>query len=180
MKTIRQFADRNKGLFSVLAILIAALLLYGIGPIRFCFVPTGSMEPNIPTWSLCIINIRTPYESIEEGDIVVYHRKSDGLRIIHRVIGSADGAFVTKGDANRIDDGPSVTPDNFFGKYLFHIPGIGKPLSLAKTPAGIAVTAAVFLGLLIWLAADDRRERERKRKQEHQEGQEQNVSASRQ
>ncbi len=178
MKTIPHFAYRNKGLFSVLAILIAVLLLYAIGPIRFCFVPTGSMEPNIPTWSLCVVNVRTPYESIGENDVVVYVRKSDGMRIIHRVIEITNDALVTKGDANRIDDGPSVTPDNLYGKYLFHIPGIGKPLSLLKTPAGIAITAALFLGLMVWLAADDRRERERR--QEKQEGQESHVSASRQ
>lgn len=180
MKALRLFADKHKGLLSVLGILIAALLLYGIGPIRLCFVPTGSMEPNIPTWSLCIIHVRAPYESIGEGDIVVYKRKSDGLRIIHRVIGFTDDAIVTKGDANRIDDGPSVTPENLYGKYLFHIPGVGKPLSLMKTPAGIAVTAAVVLGLLFWLAADETRGRDRKRTQKKQEGQDPDVSASRQ
>ena len=172
MKTIRKIIENNKGLFSVLAILIVILLIYAIGPIRFCFVPTGSMEPNIPTWSFCVLNVRVPYEDIQIGDIVVYNRKSDGMRIIHRVVEITDDALVTKGDANHIDDGPSVTPDNLFGKYLFHIPGIGKPLAMMKTPAGIAVTAVIVVGLLVWMMKDDRREREKKLEKEQQDGQE--------
>lgn len=155
---LRDFAKNNRGLLTTLATLAVVLLVYLIGPIRLCFVPSGSMEPNIPTWSLCVINARTPYEAIEVGDVVVYNRRSDNLRIIHRVIEITDGAMVTKGDANQVSDGPSVTPDNLYGKYLFHIPGVGRVLYLAKTPVGIAVTAVVIVALLLWLAADDRRE----------------------
>ncbi len=168
MKTIRSFAQKNKSLISVFSVLIILLLIYVAGPIRLCFVPSGSMEPNVPTWSLCFINQWTPYEDIEVGDIVVYTRKSDGLRIIHRVIENTGNALVTKGDANRIDDGPSVTPDNLYGKYLFHIPGIGKPLAKMKTPAGIAVTAVIVVGLVFWMAADEKRER--KKGQSEEEG----------
>ena len=158
---LRDFAKNNRGLLTTLATLAVVLLVYLIGPIRLCFVPSGSMEPNIPTWSLCVINARTPYEAIEVGDVVVYNRRSDNLRIIHRVIEITDGAMVTKGDANQVSDGPSVTPDNLYGKYLFHIPGVGRVLYLAKTPVGIAVTAVVIVALLLWLVADDRRERKR-------------------
>ena len=102
---------------------------------------------------------------IEVGDVVVYNRRSDNLRIIHRVIEITDGAMVTKGDANQVSDGPSVTPDNLYGKYLFHLPGVGRVLYLAKTPVGIAVTAVVIVALLLWLVADDRRERKRGRQE---------------
>ena len=162
---LRDFAKNNRGLLTTLATLAVVLLVYLIGPIRLCFVPSGSMEPNIPTWSLCVINARTPYEAIEVGDVVVYNRRSDNLRIIHRVIEITDGAMVTKGDANQVSDGPSVTPDNLYGKYLFHIPGVGRVLYLAKTPVGIAVSAVVIVALLLWLVADDRRERKRGRQE---------------
>ena len=140
----------------LLPILILLILGFNfLGPFRMCAVPTGSMEPNIPTWSLCLVNVKTPYEEIKEGDIVVYVRKSDGLRIIHRVIAVTDAGMVTKGDANSIDDGLSVTPDNLFGKYLFHIPQLGRLPMLIRTPAGIAVVAALAIGLLVWSVADD-------------------------
>ena len=161
MSKLRTFAQKNRNLLRTVAIVAAVLLLYLIGPIRLCFVPSGSMEPNVPTWSLCVINARTPYEDIEVGDIVVYTRQRDGLRIIHRVVEIRDDALVTKGDANQIDDGPSVTPDNLYGKYLFHIPGVGRVLYLARTPVGIAITAAIVLALLFWTAADDKREKNR-------------------
>ena len=126
-----------------LLILLVLLAFNFLGPFRMCAVPTGSMEPNIPTWSLCFINVKTPYEDLKTGDIVVYERSSDGLRIIHRVIAVTDEGLVTKGDANSIADGLSVTPENYFGKYLFHIPQLGRLPVLIRTPAGIAVVAAL-------------------------------------
>ena len=136
---------------------IIILLILGfnfLGPFRMCAVPTGSMEPNIPTWSLCLINVKVPYEELQTGDIVVYNRKSDGLRIIHRVIEIRDEGIVTKGDANSIDDGLSVSPENYFGRYIFHIPQLGRLPMLIRTPAGIAVVAVIAVGLLVWSMAD--------------------------
>jgi len=146
-------ALKGKLVFPVILLLLIAFNF--LGPFRMCAVPTGSMEPNIPTWSLCLVNVKTPYEEIQEGDVVVYERKSDGLRIIHRVIAITDAGMVTKGDANHIDDGLSVTPENYFGKYLFHIPQLGRLPVLIRTPAGIAVVAVVAIGLFVWSLADD-------------------------
>lgn len=65
---------------------MSAIILFGlISGIRLCAVVSGSMEPNLPTWSLCVISTRTPYDKIQTGDIVVYNRRSDDTRIIHRV-----------------------------------------------------------------------------------------------
>ena len=169
MKTNKTAHRKYKDFLSILAVPVIFLLLYLILPYRLCFVPSGSMEPNIPTWSLCVINVRIPYEDIELGDVVVYSRHSDGTRIIHRVIEIRENALVTKGDANRSDDGPSVTPDNLYGKYLFHIPWIGKPLYYAKTPAGIAVTAGLILVLLFLSLRDGKQKPE----EDDGEGQEQ-------
>jgi signal peptidase I len=152
---------KGKLLLPIIIILIVGFNF--LGPFRLCAVPTGSMEPNIPTWSLCLVNVKTPYEDIETGDIVVYERKSDGLRIIHRVIAITDAGMVTKGDANSIDDGVSVTPDNLFGKYLGHIPQLGRLPMLIRTPAGIAVIAVLAIGLLVWSVADDAKALKRKR-----------------
>ena len=144
-------------------LLLAALIAcYLFGPLRFCYVPSGSMEPNLPTWSFCVVNRWRPYETVAEGDIVVYLRMSDGMRIIHRVIAVTDEGLITKGDANRADDGVSVHPANYVGTYLFHIPLLGKAVALAKTRVGRIVMAAVLLSVLLWMAADDRRERTEK------------------
>ena len=131
-------------------VLIVFLAVYFLGPFRLCSVVSGSMEPNLPTWSLCVINVKVPYEEIEVGDIVVYNRMSDGKRIIHRVKEITDEGMITKGDANKTDDGVSVTKtaENLFGKYLFHVPKLGKLSKILRSPAGIAVVCVLIVVLL--------------------------------
>ena len=161
---------RYRGTFSVLIILAVLIVCYLLGPLRFCYVPSGSMEPNLPTWSFCVVSRWAPYEKIKEGDIVVYDRVSDGLRIIHRVIAVTDGGLVTKGDANRVDDGVSVNEFNYFGKYLFHVPLVGKAVALAKTRAGLAVLGALFLAVIVWMVSDDARDRKKEKESPRREG----------
>ena len=169
MEQKESFFHKNKGLLSPILMVVVLLAAYFIGPFRLVAVVSGSMEPTIPTWSLCVINIRRPYEKIQVGDVIVYLRRSDGALIIHRVIEKTDVGMITKGDANRIDDGVSTAEDNYFGVSLFHIPGVGKLAMKGRTPAGIAVIAVVFAGILVWSAADERRER--RKKEETQEEQ---------
>ena len=109
----------------VLVMMFVLMLLGLIGGIRPCSVISGSMEPNLPTWSLCVIDTRISYDEIQTGDIVVYNRRSDGMRIIHRVIEITPEGMVTKGDANSVSDGLSVGRDNLYGKSFFHIPYLG-------------------------------------------------------
>ena len=149
-------------------LLIVAVLLgaYFIGPFRLVAVVSGSMEPTIPTGSLCLVNIRRPYAQIEEGDVIVYVRKSDGLRIIHRVVAVSDAGLVTRGDANSIDDGLSTTAENYYGTSLFHIPVLGKLAMKAKTPVGLAIIGAALIAVIVWPA-----EGKKKKPQEDQEAQ---------
>ena len=107
MKSFAEFWKSNS-LLSPIVIVLVLLALYFILPFRLVSVVSGSMEPTIPTGSLCIVNIRRPYEKVEEGDVIVYVRKYDGLRIIHRVIEVTDEGLVTKGDHNQISDGLST------------------------------------------------------------------------
>ena len=149
-------------------LLIVAVLLgaYFIGPFRLVAVVSGSMEPTIPTGSLCLVNIRRPYAQIEEGDVIVYVRKSDGLRIIHRVVAVSDAGLVTRGDANSIDDGLSTTAENYYGTSLFHIPVLGKLAMKAKTPVGLAIIGVALIAVIVWPA-----EGKKKKPQEDQEAQ---------
>lgn len=132
---------------SVVLLVFAVLLLFGmISGLRLCSVVSGSMEPNIPTWSLCVVNTRASYDSIEVGDVVVYSR-SDGKRIIHRVIEITPEGMITKGDANYSDDGVSVTRENLVGKTLLHIPYLGYCGKIMQYPIA-RITAAAFVILV--------------------------------
>ena len=159
---MKSFADywKSSSLFSPIVIVLVLLALYFILPFRLVSVVSGSMEPTIPTGSLCIVNIRRPSEAVEVGDVIVYVRKSDGLRIIHRVVSVTDAGLVTQGDANRIDDGLSTTAENYFGTSLVHIPGVGKIAMKARTPAGLAIIGAALVAVVIWTAAGDKKQKQ--------------------
>jgi len=155
----QSFFRRHGGLLSLIVMVAVVLGLYFLTGLRPCAVVSGSMEPTIPTWSLCLVNTKTPYEDVEEDDIVVYIRGSDGKRIIHRAIELTDDGFVMQGDNNAVEDPELVTEDNYYGRYLFHVPYLGKLPMLIRTPVGIAVCAGVFIVLLILTLVDDRRGR---------------------
>ena len=129
---------------AIIIVLIAVVLISGIRP---CVVLSGSMEPAIPTWSLCFVDTRVSYDDIVLGDVVVYDRRADDRRIIHRVVKIEDEGITTKGDANLITDGVSVGRDNLYGKELFHIPYIGYICRFAKNPF-VLIALAVIIVLL--------------------------------
>lgn len=128
---------KNKKMNSSTLALIMAFVFMMLGlicGIRPCSVISGSMEPNLPTWSLCFIDTRISYDEIQTGDIVVYNRRSDDMRIIHRVIEITSEGMITKGDANSVSDGFSVGRDNLYGKSLFYIPYLGYWGRFAQKP----------------------------------------------
>lgn len=127
------------------ALVVGILFVLGIRPF---VVVSGSMVPTLPINSVCFVNTNTDYEDIEVGDIIIYRRFSDDLRVIHRVIAITDEGLETKGDANAVSDGISTTADNLVGKMLICIPALGAFITWARTPAGIAVLAVVILLLL--------------------------------
>ena len=148
------------GFFGWLA--LGLLLVVGGGllsGLRLCSVVSGSMEPTIPTWSMCVIDTHADYEDLAEGDVIVYYRAADGARIIHRIIAIYPEGIVTKGDANSIDDGLSVTKNNYYAKSLFHVPYLGGISQKLRTPEGICVIAAIAFILIISSLVDLRKEK---------------------
>ena len=146
------------GFFGWLA--LGLLLVVGGGllsGLRLCSVVSGSMEPTIPTWSMCVINTRTDYDDLAVGDVIVYYRAADGARIIHRIIAIYPEGIVTKGDANSVDDGLSVTRNNYYAKSLFHIPHLGGVSQKLSTPEGVCAIAAIAFILIISSLVDMRK-----------------------
>ena len=151
-KACRQKKSGTSNHFVLIWLLMSATIILGlISGIRPCAVISGSMEPNLPTWSLCFVNTRASYDSIQTGDIVVFYRRSDHTRIIHRVIQIEADGMVTKGDANPVSDGLSVGRDNLYGKSLFHIPYLGYVSKLTQNPI---VKPMIILCLAALIATD--------------------------
>ena len=139
----------HRSIFIILGIIAAITLLALATGLRLCIVQTSSMEPTIPTYSVCLVTTRVSYDDLSVGDIVVYTRASDGEQIVHRVMDITDTGAITRGDANRNDDGVSVTADNLYARYIAHIPYLGHVYNLVRSPIGIAMIAALVIALIV-------------------------------
>lgn len=130
----------------VLLVILGFALVSGL---RLCPVQSGSMEPEIPTYSMCLISTRYNYDTLTEGDIVVYDRPYDHMQVVHRIIAVLPDGIITKGDANPVDDGILLTEGDIYGVYLGHIPGVGRIVNIIRMPVGIGIILAIVVLLLI-------------------------------
>ncbi len=83
-------------------------------------VVTGSMEPSIHTGDYIKVETTDPSE-LKEGDIITFWSQDEGIEgllVTHRIVEvNEDGSFVTRGDANPIEDSTTVTADRILGRY---------------------------------------------------------------
>lgn len=108
----------------ILYIVILVGLIYGI-PKGLAYVlkteypmasiTSGSMWPSLKRGDLILIKGIDGKEEIKVGDIVVY--KNPKGFTIHRVIEMNEETFVTKGDANNVNDNP-VEYNQIIGKIV--------------------------------------------------------------
>lgn len=98
-------------------------------------VVSGSMEPEISVGSLVLVEAAAP-ETIAEGTVIAF--RSGGAVVVHRVIQNklVEGAFVTKGDANPIEDRKEVPYDQLIGSVAYHIPAAGQLLAVCGSMIG--------------------------------------------
>jgi signal peptidase I len=145
--------------------LMLFLFLAGVKPY---VVKSGSMEPALSTGSLCWINHHAAYEEVQEGDLVAF-QTSLGQKVVHRVIRVTEQGLETKGDANEVSDGISVTEENYLGKEVGAIPKLGYVFAALLTArgkilAGTAVACLVILG--IFLGGENKGEKRKGRPEE--------------
>ena len=100
----------------------------------FC-VETGSMSPEIPQYSVIYVKDAVP-EDVLANDIIAF--STGESVVVHRVVQNrvVEGKFITKGDANPIDDPEPVPYRYLIGKLTFHIPVIGRFLALYTSNIG--------------------------------------------
>ena len=83
-------------------------------------VVTGSMEPSLHVGDFIVIE-KTDPDELAEGDIIsFYSEQSDiyGMLVTHRIVGrDADGTFITRGDANPVEDRVNANPDKIVGRF---------------------------------------------------------------
>jgi signal peptidase len=125
---------------TVLVVCFVALLLFGVSATgwKALAVPTGSMRPAIPPGSLVLVR-RVSIASLKVGDVITYiNPVNPKTTLSHRIVKKylLDGkvpAFVTKGDANKVNDIP-ITAGSIEGQVIWHLPRAGQWLIDLKNP----------------------------------------------
>lgn len=144
------FQKIYKGLQNILlvvaVILIASTVLCLAFKVKPCVVMSGSMEPKIMTGSLAFIkeNETAP----KEGEIISF-RKGE-ISVVHRIIKRTDGGYVTKGDANDVEDPGILKQKDILGSFLFSIPKLGYAVKFLQTIKGIGMTVCGILAFILF------------------------------
>lgn len=118
-------------------------------------VMTGSMEPEIREDSLLVVQ-KTPPEDIAPGDVISFFSPDpmlEGAVNTHRVarIEKENGRiqFITKGDANVIEDAYPTDGSALVGRVVFKSYWLGKTVSLLSNP--LVFGTIILLPLVIIL-----------------------------
>lgn len=118
-------------------------------------VMTGSMEPEIREDSLLVVK-KTPPEDIVPGDVISFFSPDpmlEGAVNTHRVVRiekeNGRTQFITKGDANVIEDIYPTDASALVGRVVFQSYGLGKAVSLLANPLVFGII--ILLPLLIIL-----------------------------
>ena len=121
-------------------------------------VLTGSMEPAIPADSLLLVQ-RTEPEALQPGDVISFFSPDPGLdgalntHRIQQVVAEGDTLeFITKGDANFLEDQQPVAAQQVVGKVIFISPTLGKFVRLISNP--LVFGLAILLPLAAMLIAN--------------------------
>jgi len=127
MRSVIHAVNRAVSVLTVLFILAASVFLFpkaaGVFPY---IVKSGSMEPVVHTGAVAFVDRKDREPEI--GDIITFRLGEGGkedVLVTHRVVGTEEGGYVTKGDANEERDPFSVTREQVIGTYRYQIPKVG-------------------------------------------------------
>ena len=144
---------------ALVAVAVACLLALTVGPIllpyRVLTVYSGSMVPTIPVGSV-VVDVPVNAADVQRGQIITFTRPDRTTELVtHRVIavdtGPAGRFFITRGDANNVQDAWRVPAVGTGYLYKFNIPFLGFVLVWLQSPIGrllFLVIPAAALGLL--------------------------------
>lgn len=105
-------------------------------------VVTGSMEPAISQNDF-IVTVKRDNYSV--GDIVTYREGS--ATVTHRIVEKTENGFVTKGDANNIEDG-EISEERIIGQVVLIIPAVGRVITFFSEPLGMMILVMCAVALL--------------------------------
>jgi signal peptidase len=156
VKNFNKILNIGYGIFLAIIVCLALLFVGSVLPIpgnyRILTVLSGSMEPTLHTGSIVAIAPRKDYKI---GEVITFGEiGKDKTPVTHRIkdVKIADGKniFITKGDANNVEDNSETPQSEVKGKVLFSIPFLGYALNFVKQPMGFALVIIIPAVLIIW------------------------------
>ena len=135
----------------VLVVWLGIYFVFGANP--FYVVSSGSMEPVLKVNDVLIVRDGGSWQDLTIGDIIVFNRPEGGDRVIvHRIadiVMYANGERIvrTRGDANPASipgtDYP-IRQDDYIGKVIYVIPGIGVITKVISPPVNYIIIAIIL------------------------------------
>lgn len=153
MKTLKKILHIKLTILTIILLPLAVLAMLSskteIAGFRTFVVLTGSMSPTIPAGSLIVTKRDTAYNT---GDVIAFTQGN--VTITHRIVKITNGNFVTKGDANNVEDSKAIAPSSILGITLFHLPYIGSAILFLRTFQGflslVIVPGVLFIAFEFW------------------------------
>lgn len=142
VKIIRRIIDVL--LIIIIVLLVGYFALRITGRAEIYNVVTGSMEDHIHVGDYILIYKKNNYQV---GDVVTY-RDKDSM-ITHRIIREENGSFVTKGDANNVEDG-KINKSDIVGKAIL----IGGILNIIIVYKYVIIGILLSMYLISWIIDD--------------------------
>ncbi len=137
-------------------VVLSALLLGGFGVAvmtRFggmdsYVVISESMAPTLERGDLVLVAPAAAPDAYRPGDVITFREPARGL-LTHRVVRmTEDGsAYVTRGDANRVDDVSPVPFGAVEGRVRVVVPAAGLPMLWASEGGGVEL--ALLAGIVV-------------------------------
>ncbi|MCL2107609.1 MAG: signal peptidase I [Oscillospiraceae bacterium] len=109
-------------------------------------ITSGSMQDAIGINDIIIAREQKKYEI---QDIILFEDER-GSSVCHRIVGVAEGGFVTKGDANNTQDLEPVPIKRVAGKVVVIIPRLGAAQAFLRSPLGLMGAGMLVVIMFLW------------------------------
>ncbi len=113
-------------------------------PFALLCVQGDSMEPVLSDGDLILVQ-EIPFEALSIGDDITFWG-TDGF-VTHRIVDAYNGAYMTRGLANDVEDFYTVRPETYCGKVIFALPYMGYAQEIL-----VSSTLVILICALIALA----------------------------
>lgn len=138
------------GWLLVVAVVVLAWPVQLGGRFGMVVVSGHSMDGTYRTGDLLMTWRHSAYDV---GDIAVYRipdpGPAHGLRVVHRIVGHADGGFLMRGDNRTTNDLWHPTTHDVVGRPMLRLPGGGLALRWLFNPLALALLCAGCVFLLV-------------------------------